>query len=230
METPQQRSANTQPSHTLLVFSAAAQKREDEFRRWLTRRAFQPLRAGDKMLSVRHYALHPMKISEAYKPLGFSYLSLCRLCLDGAHDAAGLISDLRLRFEREACSGDIATWLFYPVGEKVGKSRDRDAPYITIAFSNPNPGCENEFREWYATQHIRHALMIPALLNGQVFEATQFQISSSSACDYTTMAIYEMGASPEALMESIPGIDAEKMAWSPAGDTEQFTECFFKLL
>lgn len=230
MDTPQQKWAKTHRSHLLIVLSNAAQEKKTEFRKWLKDNGLKGLFFGNQVLCVRSYAMHPVKVNPHSPPLGFDFLTLFELCIDGTKEAGELISKIRSGFEDLSLAGKIATGLYYPVGEKTGCPGKGDARHITIAFSNPSPGCDHEFREWYTTQHIRHALVIPALLNGQVFEATRFQEGNAMAHDYQTIAIYDMGTTPEALMESIPNIDVSQMAWSKLGDFHRFTECFYERL
>lgn len=73
---------------------------------------------------------------------------------------------------------------------------------LTLAFANGTPGQETEFREWYATRHIRHALNIPALVSGQCFERTQFQMPGAMNACFATIAVYEQEGSPESIIAS----------------------------
>jgi hypothetical protein len=72
---------------------------------------------------------------------------------------------------------------------------------LTIAFANGVPGQETEFREWYATRHIRHALKIPALVSGQCFERTKFQRPGTVEASFSMIAIYEQEGTPEAILD-----------------------------
>ena len=104
---------------------------------------------------------------------------------------------------------------------------------ITIAFANAVKGREAEFREWYTTEHLRHALLVPALISSQRFELTGFQTPGVMAPDYETIAIYEQNDTPENMIKGMALIDREKVPkvwWSPSGDLERFTEWAYQAL
>ena len=225
-----------QRSHTLLVFCNAATGQKEQFLSWFKTDCLESVSTFDKVLSVQHYKEYPFVLKERYKPIGFDCLSIVQLGLDGAEDALGLIERIKILYQNESSAGDVATWLYYPVSEKVGCNQANPAPsspIITIAFANAVKGRQAEFQEWYSTQHIRHALVIPALISGQRFELTEFQSSGAMASDYQTIAIYEQNDTPENMVASFPHIDPEKAAkvvWSPSGDLERFTEWAYQTL
>src|SRR5205823_5245553 len=126
------------------------------------------VRAREEVSSVRFYQQHEVDISGGqHPPLPLKYLGLYELCLDGAERARDVIRFVTgIHLEQPAACAP-ATWLYYPVSEKVGRPSDMERPMLTLAFANALPGRELEFREFYATRHIRHALNIPALVSGQ---------------------------------------------------------------
>ena len=186
--------AKQQRSHTLLVFSNAVDGQVTPFLNWFKGDGLQTVAALDQVLSTRHYQEYPFNLSGEYKPIGFDYLALYQVNLDGAEDSGELINQINALYQREPSAGDIATWLYYPVSEKVGCNHTIVSPssaIITIAFANAVTGREAEFREWYTTEHLRHALLVPALISSQRFELTGFQIPGAMSPDYETIAIYE---------------------------------------
>ena len=228
--------ADKQRSHTLLVFCNAATNKTDQFSSWFKTDCQQAIATFSEVLSVRHYKEYPFTIIERYKPIGFEYLSIIQLNLDGAEDVSELIDQINTLCQNEPSAGNHATWLYYPVSEKVGCNRDvpyPSSPIITIAFANPVTGREAEFQEWYGTQHIRHALVIPALISGQLFELTGFQPGGAREPSFQAIAIYEQDDTPENMVASYPSIDpvkAAKVKFSPSGDLTRFTEWAYQAL
>lgn len=228
--------AEKKRSHTLLLFCNAASGQTESFSNWFSTEIPKALSALDKVLSVQVYGEYPFRFKDRYKPIGFDYLAIVQLGLDGAEEADRLIEQIDGLYQNESSAGDLASWLYYPVSEKVGcndTNASPSSPIITIAFANAVKGREAEFREWYSTQHIRHALIIPALISGQRFELTEFQSSGAMASDYQTIAIYEQNDTPENMVASFPHVDpvkGAKVVWSPSGDLERFTEWAYQNL
>ena len=228
--------AKQKRSHTLLVFCKAVDGQEESFANWFKTDCLQSVVAFDKVLSARHYQEYPYNLSGEYKPIGFDHLGLYQLSLDGAKDVDDLIDQINELYQGESSAGDIATWLYFPVTEKIGcdsMTVPPSTPIITIAFANAVKGREAEFREWYSTGHLRHALLLPAFTSSQRFELTEFQISGTMVPGYETIAIYEQNDLPENLNKGFEVIDPKKLPevwWSPSGDLERFTEWAYQAL
>lgn len=228
--------AKQQRSHTLLVFCNSANGKADSFLNWYKTDCLKTVAGFDKVLSARHYQEYPFNLSGDYKPIGFDYLGLYQLSLDGAKDVSELIDQINALYQSESSAGDIATWLYFPVTEKTGcdsTTATPATPIITIAFANAVIGREAEFREWYSTEHIRHALLLPAFTSSQRFELTGFQMPGAMTPDYEAIAIYEQNDIPENLNKGFEVIDPKKLPevwWSPSGDLERFTEWAYQAL
>lgn len=227
--TEAQGTALSQRSHTLLVFSNAPKVEKKNYEVWLKSDAWTEFSHNKKVLSVKSYRQHPMDFG-GYEPIGFNYLTLVQLSLNGAEDVVSVLDKLHTIFNEVSGSQSVATWLYYPVSEKVGLRRNTDAPYLTIAFANAVEGMEAEFREWYSSQHIRHALIIPALVSGQCFELTAYQASVGVESCYQTIAIYEQDSTPQEMIDSFLNIEPEELKWSRSGDLKRFTEWAYEAI
>lgn len=108
-----------QRSHILLVFSNAVYNKNEEFLEWYKTDCLQSIVGFDKVLSAQHYQENSFNISGNCKPIGFKYLALYQLCLDGSEDASLLIEKVSELHQREINAGEIATWLYYPVSENI---------------------------------------------------------------------------------------------------------------
>src|SRR5579862_923782 len=160
-----------QRSHVLLVLSSPRIGSEELFRSWYLGPYCEAVLELPGVLRGQPYEPHEVDVSNGrYPGLWCRYLSLYELSIDGAQAAAHIIRRIAGLHGAEKTATPPATWLYYPASERVGRSPGNHPSLLTIAFANAVPGREAEFREWYATRHIRHALAIPQLVSGQCFE------------------------------------------------------------
>jgi len=196
-----------QRSHVLFVLSNPRTGQESAFLTWYRDDCKKAALNITSVLSARHYVQHDVDITRGRWPrLPFRYLALYEISVDGAEAASTMIERVTLLHADRVDAEAPATWLYYPVSEKVGHAPSAQPSLLTIAFANSLPGYENEFREWYATRHIRHALQIPALVSGQCFERTQFQRPGVCDASYAMIALYEQQGTPEAIIESFASL------------------------
>lgn len=191
-----------QRSHLLFVLSNARSGHEPVFLDWYQKAYRDSLSNIAGILAVQHYERHEIDITlDRYERLPFRYLGLYQLSVDGAQASEDIVEKIAL-LHREHGAELPATWLYYPVSERVGRSPAVTPSMLTLAFANSVPGQEAEFREWYATRHIRHAMQIPALVSGQCFQRTLFQRPGALEAKFDTIAVYEQEGSPESIIES----------------------------
>ena len=50
---------------------------------------------------------------------------------------------------------------------------------IQLVYSNPVPGMEDEFNEWYSDRHVHEFLRVPGYLSAQRFRVTRHPIGGS---------------------------------------------------
>lgn len=192
-----------QRSHVLFVLSNSEPEKESSFLKWYQGAYRQAVLDSHAVLSAQHYEQHEIDISEGrLARIPFHYLGLYELSLDGAQEADSLINKISRLHQEQPAARAPATWLYYPVSEKVGRPPISKPSMLTLAFANGVPGQESEFREWYATRHIRHALNVPALVSGQCFERTQFQRPGALEASFATIAMYEQEGTPEEMLHS----------------------------
>jgi len=219
-----------QRSHVLVVLSNPKTGSEEVFRSWYLGPYQQEMRALTPVLSGQQYEPHELDVSRGrYPGLPYRYLALYDLSMDGARAALDVIASIRELHGEETSATAPATWLYYPVSERVGRSPVARPSLIILAFANAVPGQEAEFREWYATRHIRHALNIPALVSGQCLERTQFQSPGSLAADFSMIAVYEQEGTPEEMMRSFSSLPPGTLDF-PAMDLTRFAEWVYRPL
>ncbi len=190
----------TQRSHLLLVLSNAVSGREREFLTWYQQEHQSAMVHLDNILSVQYYERYD-EAEEHYPPPKYRYLGLYELSLDGAEEAEAIIQQITESHHRKNIAEAPATWLYYPICEKVGRSATVSNPVLMVAYANGTLGEEMEFREWYCTRHIRHALNHPSNACGQCFELTRFQQPGSAEPIYRQIAIYEQEGTPKEALD-----------------------------
>jgi hypothetical protein len=219
-----------QRSHVLVALSNPKEGSDHIFRVWYLGPYQQEILALGPVLSGQQYEPHELDVSRGrYPGLPFRYLALYDLSVDGAQAALGVIEHIRELHGREKSAAAPATWLYYPLSERVGRAPAGRTSLLTLAFANAVPGQEAEFREWYATRHIRHALNIPALVSGQCLERTQFQSAGALAADYSMIAVYEQEGTPEEMMSSFNSLPPGTLDF-PAMDLTRFAEWVYRPL
>lgn len=219
-----------QRSHILFALSDVDEGRMGDFEEWYQRSYKARMSAWPGVISACHYKQHDVDITAGkYPRLPFRYLALYELSLDGAEQATPAVELIEKLHQELRYAKTPATWLYYPASEKVGNIESVSAPMLTLAFANGHPGREDEFREWYATRHIRHALNIPALITGQTFERTQFQRPGAMDPPAATIAVYEQIGTPESILECFENFPEETFRF-PSMDMSRFSESVYARL
>ena len=217
-----------QRSHVLFILSNAVSGRDAAFLEWYRGIYHATVSGLASVLSLQQFERHEIDITHGrFVPLQFRYLSMCELALDGAEAASALIERISELHRDQAAAEAPATWLYYPVSEKVGRSPAATPSIRVLAFANAVPGQEAEFREWYATRHIRHALTIPALVSGQCFERTQLQNPGAVEARFSTIAVYEQEGTAEDFLAGHAAVPKGALRF-PMLDLTRFSEAAFR--
>lgn len=217
-----------QRSHNLFLMSNAQEGNEDKFTAWYKETLLQGIAEQDHVLSVQGFEQHEVDITQGhFRRPNYHYLSLIELSLDGANEAASLIDHITVLHQDEASADDPAAWLYYPLGEMVGRNPETEQPLMTLAYANAVKGKEDEFREWYTTRHIRHALNLPEFVSGQCFALSEFQRYGAAKPEFSVIAIYQQEGSPKALLDSFNKIVPGTLVF-PSLDTVNFSEWIYQ--
>jgi hypothetical protein len=220
--------SRTQRSHLLFILSGAVAGQEAKFVEWYRGPFRRAMLDSAGVLALQLCEQHEVDISQGvYTPFALRYLAICELSLDGAQEGAGVIERINSLHRQQVACADPATWLYYPVSERVGRSPTQLPSLLTLAFANGLPGREAEFREWYVTRHIRHALNIPALVSGQCFQRTEFQQAGALPAAYDIIAMYEQEGTADSIMESLASLPKGALDF-PAADWSRFTEWVYR--
>lgn len=199
----------TQRSHNLCVFSNAVAGQKDEFLKWFKEDALKTVVDQNVVMSGRHFERKDYDITGGTSiPCDYDYIGLYELVLDGAHEAEPLLDTIFDLYRSQTFTAEPAVWLYYTVTEKTGRAPlSTKPPFMSLAFANPVKGQEAVFREWYSTEHIRHALKIPTYVGSQRFELTDFQKSGSMVPGYESMTVYEQEGTIEDIIERLPELE-----------------------
>ncbi len=66
------------------------------------------------------------------------------------------------------------------------------AKYTFLALTNPVPGKENEFNEWYDRHHVPDVINVPGFVSGQRFKLADAQFGGEASRQYKYLALYEI--------------------------------------
>ncbi len=72
---------------------------------------------------------------------------------------------------------------------------------ILVVLTNPVPGKEDEFNEWYSNIHIQEICQLPGFKSAQRFKLGDAQLGPDGAHRY--LAIYEIEGDPAAALEAL---------------------------
>jgi hypothetical protein len=217
-----------QRSHVLLVLCGCQAGREAPFLEWYQGPYRETVGTLAGVLSAQHYVQHEVDITNGkFQRPPFPYLGLYELSVDGAQQTEGTIKHVEALHRAQPAANLPATWLYYPASEKVGRPAAVKPSLLTVAFANALPGQEAEFREWYATRHVRHAMCIPELVSGQCFERTQFQRPGALPADFSMVAVYEQEGAAESILQSMRSLPQGALSF-PALDRVRFAECIYR--
>ena len=217
--------AKKQRSHILFVFSNALDKQAEEFLQWYIGDFVDISRKLNHVLSIQYFERHEVDITEGNFPTpDYDYLGIYELSLDGSDEAKNIIAEIIESHDSEGSAGTPACWLYHPVSEKIGRLPQISCPMLTVAFTSSVKGSDKEFREWYCTRHIRHALNVPVLVSGQCFELAGFQSPGSSEPIYSIVAIYEQEGTPEEFLDNLKSLPQEMFEFPSSLDASRFAE------
>lgn len=220
--------ARRQSSHTALIFFSLDESECEAIKAWSDTAVSSELRSSEFVLRQRVFRKIDFRLYEFCRDIDFDYVNICDLALDGASEFQKLGEKIQLYANKCSVISKLQTWLYYPVSEKVGDLSNSNPPFVTLALANAVKGQGARFREWYSSQHIRHALNIPALLNGQRFERCEFQSRNDQRPEYESVAIYSQSCGPEQMLREAQSVDPSKLPWDVSGDLERFSEWTFE--
>jgi hypothetical protein len=217
-----------QRSHVLFVLSNPKARSEDDFRAWYLSSYQRAVLELQGVLGGQQYEPHEVDISAGkYPGLPFGYLGMYDVSIDGAQAVLSVMDYIKDLHHRETSAQAPATWLYYPASERVGQAPSVRPSLLTMAFANAVCGQEAEFREWYATRHIRHALSIPALVSGQCFALTEFQSPGAMDAIFSMIAVYEQEGSPQEMRQNMQSLPPGALDF-PAMDLTRFAEWVYR--
>jgi len=77
---------------------------------------------------------------------------------------------------------------------------------LQLVFSNPRPGRDDEFNEWYDTVHVPDLLAIPGVVSAQRYRLRETEVTHRSGMplpDHTYLCVYEVEGEPDESMRLI---------------------------
>ncbi|MFT3852985.1 MAG: hypothetical protein QM733_09630 [Ilumatobacteraceae bacterium] len=214
-----------QRSHVLCVLATASQGNEAQFERMYLDPAFRAeLGQHEAVVDVRVFKRSPVDLSGGMgQSLDFTHLTLLDLRVDGAEDAVPAIDHVAAVHGQSGVAKDPATWLFRPVTEKVGDTGAAPKPLAVFAFTNGVPGKRDEYLEFYATRHIRHALYISTFAGSQLTQKTSFQKPGRLPIDdFECLTCYDLVGTAEELPAGVAAV-RDRLAF-PLLDHVRFAE------
>ncbi len=66
------------------------------------------------------------------------------------------------------------------------------AKHTFLALTNPVPGKEDEYNEWYDKHHVPDVINIPGFISGQRFKLSDSQFGGEASKAFKYLALYEI--------------------------------------
>ena len=80
--------------------------------------------------------------------------------------------------------------------------------HLLVALTNPVPGKEDEFNEWYESKHVPECVRVPGFKSGQRFKLTA---SHHDGPRQAYLALYELeGDDPQAILDALRSSSDER--------------------
>jgi hypothetical protein len=107
----------------------------------------------------------------------------------------------------------LANLVLHPVGSYTGRSNtdtshhravprgDSMAKGVLLVMTEPLPGKEDEFNDWYSNVHLHELVKVPGIAAAQRFEAVPWSNGAVPAQRY--LAVYEFDADVEEVKEAL---------------------------
>jgi hypothetical protein len=92
--------------------------------------------------------------------------------------------------------------------------------HVMLVFTNPLPGQEKEYNEWYDTVHLREVKELPGVVAAERLEYAG-ELAGFGGSEHSYAAIYRIEGSPAETASALKdAIESGRMALSPALDVE----------
>lgn len=88
---------------------------------------------------------------------------------------------------------------------------------VMVVGTNPVVGREDEFNEWYSTEHIPDLLAVPGIVSARRYVALDEPDAEDAEPQYRYLALYEIEGSIPAVLGAMAEADIEQ---SPAMDEQ----------
>lgn len=76
---------------------------------------------------------------------------------------------------------------------------------IQVVFSNPYPGRDDEYNQWYDSTHVPEVLAIPGIVSAQRYDLRQLRREKDAGTEpeFRYLAIYEIEGDPDEVMAKL---------------------------
>jgi hypothetical protein len=173
-------------NNLFFALSNAAPGKDAEFNDWYDTHHIRDVPETHLgFVSGRRFALSPSQrtAERSGVPSPWTYLAIYQL--DPSIDPAAVHTDGRDHPGRtvpagDSLSDDHVAWTWEPIGPRVVASSPSTMPggrqHVLLLLTNPAPGREEEFNDWYDRHHVRETVeQIPGRVAGQRYRLTAAQ-------------------------------------------------------
>jgi hypothetical protein len=188
------------PPRISMVFSAPAAGRDADYNRWYDEEHLPESLAVPGYAGARRYRLSEDQLP-GMAPSPHEYLTIYELDRPPAEALGALAAKLESGAIAPPDSidvGSIRSWAFTRISTASAPRGSGRSPaaHLSIAFSAPTPGREEEFNEWYDEIHLAEALALPGHVGAHRYRLSEDQLPGMAPSSYEYLTIYELDRPP----------------------------------
>ncbi|WP_298176953.1 DUF4286 family protein [Saccharomonospora sp.] len=101
--------------------------------------------------------------------------------------------------------------------------------YLFLVQSDPLPGREDEYNDWYTNQHLHDVVAVPGFVSAQRFRLADYQREGNPEPAYRYIALYEIEGPLEEALSALDEARAVGMFVSPAMDPDRISHTFIPI-
>lgn len=186
--------------HISLVFSNPTPGREDDYNRWYDEDHLPESLTVPGYVGARRYRLSEDQLPGMPTPPQ-RYLTIYELDRPPAEPLAALATKLESQAIAPPESIDVTSirsWAFSRIASASAPEGSGTSPaaHISIAFSAPAAGGEDDFNQWYDEIHLAEALALPGHVGAHRYQLSASQLPAMPPSPYEYLTIYELDRPP----------------------------------
>lgn len=164
-------------TYSLLVFSAPVAGQEDVYNKWYDSQYAPDVVAVPGFVTAQRFVLSDTQFSTQTNAPFPKYLAIYKIV---TNDLSSVYAELQRRLKRRAIptspafdSATSVSFIYKAIRPEVYRKRGLEGPhpgskiYYHLVFTDPVPGREDEYNQWYDGKHMPYMVAAPGFVSAQ---------------------------------------------------------------